>query len=122
MKRRSSRLLSQIHPSPMPENPLRTAEGHSMTLPKLYIRDLFWLVLACALGVALWIERGKPKREAEMWETHAKYWRANAEVMATDILTIDPTWSTLFDGIPPTPKVAHEPAKAFVAGAPPNIT
>lgn len=93
-----------------------------MKLPQLSLRDLFWLVLVCGLAVALWVERGRPKREAEMWEKHAKYWRNAAEALARNILTVDPTWSTCFDGIPPTPQLAHEPAKVFVHGAPPNIT
>jgi hypothetical protein len=93
-----------------------------MKLPKLHIRDLFWLVLVSGLAVALWIELGRPRRVAEMWEKHAKYWRGNAEALAKDILTADPTWSTIFDGIPPTPQIAHEPAKVFRADAPLNIT
>jgi len=28
-----------------------------MKLPQLYIRDLFWLVLVCALAVGWWVER-----------------------------------------------------------------
>jgi hypothetical protein len=93
-----------------------------MKLPQLSLRDLFWLVLVCGLAVSPWIERGRPKREADMWEKHAKYWRGCAEALARNILTVDPTWSTIFDGIPPTPQVAHEPAKVFHADAPPNIT
>ena len=93
-----------------------------MKLPQLSLRDLFWLVALAAMGCGWWVERSRPKREAEMWEKHAKYWRGNAEALARDILTVDPTWSTTFDGIPPTTLIAHEPAKVFVAGAPPNIT
>jgi hypothetical protein len=28
-----------------------------MKLPKLHLRDLFWLVLVCALGCAWWMDR-----------------------------------------------------------------
>jgi hypothetical protein len=49
------------------------------------------------------MEHVRSNREAKMWEKHAKYWRNNAEALARDILTVDPTWTTVFDGIPPTP-------------------
>lgn len=93
-----------------------------MKLPQVSLRELFLLVVIAAMGCGWWVERGRPKREADMWEKHARYWRGNAEALARDILTVDPTWSTTFDGIPPTPSVAHEPAMVFVAGTPPNIT
>jgi hypothetical protein len=89
-----------------------------MKLPQLSLRDLFWLVLVCALGLALWVERGRPKREAAMWEKNARYWRGNAEALATDILAIDPTWSTTFDGIPPTP-AGYELSKTYSADVAP---
>jgi hypothetical protein len=34
-------------------------------LPQLSLRDLFWLVLACALGVAWWVEHRQRVAEAE---------------------------------------------------------
>lgn len=36
-----------------------------MKLPQLSLRDLFWLVLVCALGVAWWIEHRQRVAEAQ---------------------------------------------------------
>jgi hypothetical protein len=30
-----------------------------MKLPQLYLRDLFWLVLVCALAVGWWVDRSR---------------------------------------------------------------
>lgn len=37
-----------------------------MKLPQLSLRDLFWLVLVCALALAWWIERRAHVRDVEM--------------------------------------------------------
>jgi hypothetical protein len=73
-----------------------------MKLPQLSLRDLFWLVLVCGLLVALWIERSRPKREADLWKENAAYWRGNAEVLA-DTLRGSFEYEVVFDGVPPTP-------------------
>ena len=39
-----------------------------MKLPQLTLRDLFWLVLVVAMGVALWIEHDR----ANAWQQHAE--------------------------------------------------
>jgi hypothetical protein len=35
-----------------------------MKLPKLHLRDLFWLVLVCALAVGWWVEHRARSQEA----------------------------------------------------------
>jgi hypothetical protein len=57
-----------------------------MKLPKLHLRDLFWLVLVCALGCGWWLERSK--RVAEQVE------RDRGEQIA---------WSMLWRFSPKTP-------------------
>ena len=82
----------------------RGGKMRPMKLPKLHLRDLFWLVLVCAVAVGWWIERGRPKRESEMWQRNAAYWRRNAEQLAKDIRDrYDDPDPIIFDGVPPTP-------------------
>jgi hypothetical protein len=43
----------------MPENPVPAAEGLSMKLPQLSLRELFLLVVIVAIGCGWWVERGE---------------------------------------------------------------
>jgi hypothetical protein len=38
-------------------------ENRPMKLPKLHLRDVFWLVLVCALVVGWWGDRGRVSAE-----------------------------------------------------------
>lgn len=64
-----------------------------MKLPKLHLRDLFWLTLACALGLGWWVQT-KALREAQsQWET----WEWRAVTMVKVIETREPIRVTFDD-------------------------
>jgi hypothetical protein len=50
--------------------------------PKLTLRDLFWLVLVCTMGLGWWLDRSHQAALAERW-----YWRWESEsYQKTDLL------------------------------------
>jgi len=44
-----------------------------MKLPRFTLRDLFWLVLVCALAVGWWVDRQDKASEADLWKSRAEY-------------------------------------------------
>jgi hypothetical protein len=65
-----------------------------MKLPQLSLRDLFWLVLVCALGLGWWVERNRlqSRHQAEKirinadWET--QHYRLIREHEAREYLLV----------------------------------
>jgi hypothetical protein len=49
-----------------------------MRLPRFSLRDLFWLVLVCAMGCAWWMESAYWKSQADLWSQSALRWKQNA--------------------------------------------
>jgi hypothetical protein len=59
---------------------------------QLIIRDLFWLVLVCALAVGWWVER-RPNLERE------HYWQTEVNAIAEELNKhIGKNWCTDVDG------------------------
>ena len=44
-----------------------------MKLPQLTLRDLFWLVLVCALGLGLWQQRRQHSQDLQNCKYHATF-------------------------------------------------
>jgi len=45
-----------------------------MKLPQLTLRDLFWLVLVCALAVGWWVERQRAEKLQKFWDQWQPYY------------------------------------------------
>ena len=53
-----------------------------MKLPKLSLRDLFWLVLVCALAVGWWVERARATELREVAAQAERYKRGMVALVA----------------------------------------
>jgi hypothetical protein len=62
-----------------------------MKLPQCSLRDLFWLVLVCALGIGWWLERASLRTELNDVQAEAARWKSDAERSAQYLLSLPPT-------------------------------
>jgi len=53
-----------------------------MKLPRFTLRDLFWLVLVCALGMGWWCAERKAQTEAELVDFLAKEMENHLQAIA----------------------------------------
>jgi hypothetical protein len=84
-----------------------------MKLPQLTLRDLFWLVLVCALAVGWWNEHSQMDRRAKViadWheelEGYAKNWERNWQELNAERARV---------GLPPVKRKPTPPKEGFVA-------
>jgi hypothetical protein len=57
-----------------------------MKLPQLHLRDLFWLVLVCALAAGWWADR--MPLAAQLRELQQRADRAEFEIVRTELRTL----------------------------------
>jgi hypothetical protein len=62
-----------------------------MKLPQLALRDLFWLVLVCALALGWWLERDSLRSQLKTVQEEAAKWKGDAERFAKFLRTLPPT-------------------------------
>ncbi len=81
----------------MPENPYEPPKGRPMKLPKLHLRDLFWLTLVAACLCA-WLARERQLAEAleasKLREVTVAEWLARSEPPKDDEFNWG-TWKTV---------------------------
>jgi hypothetical protein len=62
-----------------------------MKLPQLILRDLFWLVLVCALAVGWWVEHSSLRAQLKGVQSEAAKWKSDAERCGKYLLSLPPT-------------------------------
>ena len=62
-----------------------------MKLPQLSLRELFWLVLVCALALGWWLERASLRTQLNDVQHEAAKWKSDAERCAQYLLSLPPT-------------------------------
>jgi hypothetical protein len=61
-----------------------------MKLPQLSLRELFWLVLVCALALGWWIDRSQLVNKYWGQWRDSRVWQARAESVGTVLCELEP--------------------------------
>ena len=72
-----------------------------MKFPQLTLRDLFWLVLVCAMALGWWLERAALHHQLKDIQTEAAKWKDYAERCGKYLLSLPPTGSNLDSSLIP---------------------
>ena len=71
-----------------------------MKLPQLSLRELFWLVLVCALALGWWLDRGKLNAQLQEYQTEEAIRQIHEAIRKNEVRAVEwqPPPGTLRDG------------------------
>ena len=62
-----------------------------MKLPQFSLRELFWLVLVCAMAIGWWLERSLLRAQLKDVQSEAAKWKNDAGRYAKHLLSLPPS-------------------------------